>query len=259
MSLLMKLMIHVLWLRTRSYSCQVVLAYCTVQSPSWAANWFAASQEIPRISRNLEVHYRTHKRPQAVSILGQSNPVHIPISHLLEIRPNIIYPSNPRSPQWSLSLRLPTKTLYTPSPHPCAPYAQPISFFSILSSAKFWARSTNHLAYFLKFIAKYLYLMSLSHYGFHEIYIIKAVFKFWYLLHFGAIYINVAKVKSTRMKSVTVFLWKSSEWRTFWTLEPKWHSVLNLHICFSTWVNFGVMYLHTLLLNIHEFRENRCR
>ena len=23
-----------------------------VQSPSWEANWFAASQEIPRISRN---------------------------------------------------------------------------------------------------------------------------------------------------------------------------------------------------------------
>jgi len=34
-----------------------------VQSPSWEANWFAASQEIPRISRNRKVHYRTHKRP----------------------------------------------------------------------------------------------------------------------------------------------------------------------------------------------------
>ena len=33
-----------------------------VQSPSWAADWFAASQEIPRISRNPKVHYRTHKR-----------------------------------------------------------------------------------------------------------------------------------------------------------------------------------------------------
>ena len=34
-----------------------------VQSPSWAANWFAASQEIPRILQNPKVHYRTHKRP----------------------------------------------------------------------------------------------------------------------------------------------------------------------------------------------------
>jgi len=28
-----------------------LLTYSMVQSPSWAANWFAASQEIPRISR----------------------------------------------------------------------------------------------------------------------------------------------------------------------------------------------------------------
>ena len=52
-----------------------------VQGPSWAANRFAASQEIPRISRNPEVHYHTHKRPPPVSILGQPNPVHIPTSH----------------------------------------------------------------------------------------------------------------------------------------------------------------------------------
>ena len=31
--------------------------------------------------------------------------VHIPTSHLLEIHPNIIHPSTPRSPHWSLSLR----------------------------------------------------------------------------------------------------------------------------------------------------------
>ena len=78
-----------------------------VQSPSWEANGFAASQEIPRISRNPKVHYRTHKRPAPVSILGQPNPVHIPTSHHLEIHPNIIHPSTPRSPQWSLSLRFP--------------------------------------------------------------------------------------------------------------------------------------------------------
>ena len=37
----------------------------------------------------------------------------------------------------------PTKTLYTPSPQPYAPHAQPISFFSILSPAQYWVRSTN--------------------------------------------------------------------------------------------------------------------
>jgi len=67
----------------------ILLTYSMVQSPSWEANWFAASQEIPRISRNLKVHY------------------HIPTSHLLEIHPNIIHPSTPRSPQLSPSLQFP--------------------------------------------------------------------------------------------------------------------------------------------------------
>ena len=76
-----------------------------VQSPSWEANWFATSQEIPRILRNPKVHYHTHKHSPPVCVLGQPNPVHISTSHLLEIRPNIIHPSTPRSPHWSLSLR----------------------------------------------------------------------------------------------------------------------------------------------------------
>ena len=117
-----------------------------VQSPSWEANWFAASQEIPRISRNPKVHYRTHRRPPPVSILGQPNPVHLPTSHLLEIHPNMIHPSTPMSPQWSLSLRFPPPRPYTPpSPHPYAPHALPISFFSILSPAQYWVRRTDQI------------------------------------------------------------------------------------------------------------------
>ena len=76
-----------------------LLTYSMVQSPSCKANWFAASQEIPRILWNPKVHYRTHKRPPPVSILGQPNPVHIPTSHLPDIHPNIIHPSTPGSPQ----------------------------------------------------------------------------------------------------------------------------------------------------------------
>ena len=83
-----------------------LLTYSMVQSP-WEANWFATSQEFPRISRNPKIHYRTHKRPPSVSILVQPSPVHIPTSHLLEIHPNIIHPSTPRSPQLSHSLRFP--------------------------------------------------------------------------------------------------------------------------------------------------------
>ena len=84
-----------------------------VQSPSWEANWFAASQEIPRILWNPKVHYRTHKPPPPVPILGQTNPIHTPTSHLLEIHTNIIHPSTPRSPQWLFPSDFPTKTLYT--------------------------------------------------------------------------------------------------------------------------------------------------
>ena len=51
----------------KSYLCYL-LTHSMVQSPSWAANWFAAGQEIPRFSRNPKVHYRTHKRPPPVSI-----------------------------------------------------------------------------------------------------------------------------------------------------------------------------------------------
>ena len=109
-----------------SVSLYWILTYSMVQSPSWEANWFAVSQEIPRIIWNPEVHYRTHKRPPTVPILGQPNPVHIPTSHLLEINFNIIHPSTPRSPHWSLSLRFPhqdpthltllTHTCHMPSP-----------------------------------------------------------------------------------------------------------------------------------------------
>ena len=119
------------------HSLTYLLTYSMVQNPSWEANWFAASQELPRILWNPKVHYRTHKSPSPVPILGQPDPDHVPTSHLLEIHPNIIHPSMPRSPQWSLSLRFPHQDLYTPSPHPYAPHAQLISFFSILSPAQY--------------------------------------------------------------------------------------------------------------------------
>jgi len=48
---------------------------------------------------------------------------------------------------------------YTPPfPHPYTPHAQPISFFSILSPAQYWVRSTNHIAprYAISSIPPYL-------------------------------------------------------------------------------------------------------
>ena len=62
-----------------------LLTYSMKHSPSSEANWFAASQEIPSILWNPQVHYSTHKRPPPVPILRQLNPVHITTSHRLEI------------------------------------------------------------------------------------------------------------------------------------------------------------------------------
>ena len=83
-------------------------------------------KKFPAFLWNPKVHYRTHKRPPSVPILGQPNPAHITTSHLLEIHPNIIHPSTPRPPQWSLSVRFPhqdpirhhllTHTSHMPSP-----------------------------------------------------------------------------------------------------------------------------------------------
>jgi hypothetical protein len=78
-----------------------LLTYSMKQSPSWKANWFAASQEIPRVLWNPKVPYRTHQRPTPIPILSQPNPVLTPTSHFLKIHPNIILPSTPGSPQRS--------------------------------------------------------------------------------------------------------------------------------------------------------------
>ena len=45
---------------SEAYLLAYLLTY--LLTPWWEANWFAASHEIPRISRNPKVHYRTHNR-----------------------------------------------------------------------------------------------------------------------------------------------------------------------------------------------------
>ena len=91
-----------------------------VQSPSWEANWLAASQEIPRILWNPKVHYRTHKRPPPVPILGQPNPIQSTYPHPTFWRSILILSTHLRLglPSGLSPSGFTTKTLYVPLSSP---------------------------------------------------------------------------------------------------------------------------------------------
>ena len=80
--------------------------------------------------------------------LSWVSPIQSIYSHLTSWRSILILPTHLRLglPSCLFPSGFPTKTLYTPSSHPYASHVQPISFFSILSPAQSWVRSTNHLA-----------------------------------------------------------------------------------------------------------------
>jgi hypothetical protein len=75
--------IYVQWMPNlirSTYFSEQLLPPSKEQSPSWEANWFVASQEIPRILLNQKVHYCIHNCSPPLFILSQPNPVLTPTS-----------------------------------------------------------------------------------------------------------------------------------------------------------------------------------
>jgi hypothetical protein len=116
-----------------------LLTHSMQQIPSWEANrFFFFFLDIPRILWNPKVHYRIHKCPLPGPILSQLDSVHTPKPHSLNTHLNIILPSMPGSPKWSLSFTFPYQNPGYTSPLPYMLHAPPISFFSILSPEQYW-------------------------------------------------------------------------------------------------------------------------
>jgi len=104
-----------------TYLLTYLLTRSMQQSVSWEANQYSASQEIPHFLWEPKVHYRIHKYPPPIPFLSQLDPVNTLTSHFPNIHLNIILPSTPEFPKWSLSLRfLHHKPLiHLSSPHTC--------------------------------------------------------------------------------------------------------------------------------------------
>jgi len=108
-------------LAQNSYAfCSVAIKYLLTYllHPSWEANRFSASQEIPSILRNPKVHYGIHKCPPPVLIISQLDPAHIP--HPTSCRSTLILSSYLRLglPSGLFPTGFPIKTLYAPHPSP---------------------------------------------------------------------------------------------------------------------------------------------
>jgi hypothetical protein len=84
------------------------------QSPSWEANRFATSQEIPRILWNPKVIFRIPESPPPLSILSQLNPVHTP--HPTSWRSILMLSFHLRLGLPQVSLQIPYTQLSRPPP-----------------------------------------------------------------------------------------------------------------------------------------------
>ena len=110
-----------------------------MQQTSWETNPFWASQEIPKILRNLKVHYYIYKCPPPVPSLCQINWVHSPPSHYLKIHLNVILPSTPGSFKWTVSSDFPTKN------HPVYTSSLPHTYYIPCPSHSSWVYLLNNI------------------------------------------------------------------------------------------------------------------
>jgi hypothetical protein len=91
------------------------------QRPSWKANKFSPSQEIPSILWNLKVHYNIYNHLSLFWVTSTQSMPPPPPSHFPKIYFNIILPSMSRSSKLPLSFRFPHQNpVWTSSiPHMC--------------------------------------------------------------------------------------------------------------------------------------------
>jgi hypothetical protein len=116
---------------SQEYDNTDLLTYSMEQSPSWEANWSAASQAL-KSARHLSLSWTssiqsTHPHPttrRSILILSSHLRLGLPVVSLPQVSP-------PK----------PYTHLYHP---PYALHAPPISFFLILSHTQYWVRSTDY-------------------------------------------------------------------------------------------------------------------
>jgi len=84
-----------------------LLVYSIIQLTSFMiysprrASSHSATQEISRLLRHSEIHYRVHKGPPLFPNLSQMYPVHTTPHYIPKIHSNIILQSMPTTSEWS--------------------------------------------------------------------------------------------------------------------------------------------------------------
>jgi hypothetical protein len=75
------------------------------QGPSWETNSFSASQQVPLLLWNPNVHYRVHKSLSLVHILSQMDPVLTFPPNIPKVHSNVIFISTCKFSEWPFSFK----------------------------------------------------------------------------------------------------------------------------------------------------------